>query len=107
MNIGGGLNLLNGVFTVPLNGTYTFSFSALKSYAQVDTSAFLRVNGVQIGLAYATAQATYNAMVVHSTLKLKAGDKVDVWLKEGSIHDHAGHHTDFIGWLQEEDLTVV
>ncbi len=55
-------------------------------------------------MAYATAQATYNAMVVHSILKLKAGNKVDAWLKEDVIHDHAGHYTDFIEWLQEEDL---
>ena len=47
LNIGGAMNLTTGIFTVPTNGRYFFSFAAEAGGAQ-DSRVYLRVNDVNI-----------------------------------------------------------
>jgi len=109
LNIGNAFDPTNNVFIAPVSGTYFFSFSAI-NIGRDDLYAYLRVDGIQVSVAYATTYklTEYNPTVMRSILNLEAGSKVDVWLKEGYIHDHnvenKGPHTHFVGWLLEEDL---
>ena len=104
LNIGKAFNRASSVFTAPINGIYTFSFSSLKAGSFSDVSVYLRLNGKPVGLAYATGSYQHIPLIMQSTLKLKVGDTIDMWLSDGDLRDHAGHHTHFIGWLQEEEL---
>jgi len=49
LNMGGAMNLVTGVFTVPLDGIYHFEFSAMKLADELVNVIFLQVNGVEIG----------------------------------------------------------
>jgi len=55
-------------------------------------------------MAYMSGRYEYVPTMMQSTLKLEAGNTIDMWLEHGNVHDHEGHHTHFIGWLQEEEL---
>ena len=50
--------------------------------------------------------AKYNMMPLSGTLDLKKGDRVGVYLTQGSIYDIVQvHNTEFSGILLEEDLS--
>ena len=51
LNIGGGMVLASGVFTVPTNGRYHFAFNA-RTFAN-SNYFFLRLNGVVIASSFA------------------------------------------------------
>jgi hypothetical protein len=105
LNIGGAMNLATGVFTVPVNGRYHFSFAAISMTAHFNM-VNLRVNaGVNyIGSSWATS-TDFNLPIV-ATLNLKKGDTVDTYLAMGSISDSQNLHTQFSGILLEEDLSL-
>ena len=104
-NVGGGMDLKRGVFTVPISGLYTFSFSILKNgYELKWMEISLRVNGVQIGQSLAGSGMFAAPATLQTYLKLKKGDRVDLWKSFGSLHyvcTFYCHH--FIGLLIEED----
>jgi len=85
-------------------------------YIKVIKSSFINLEYIKVikftlkNNYYATTYTLteYNPTVMRSILKLEAGSRVDVWLKEGDIHDHnvenKGPHTHFVGWLLERGL---
>ena len=97
------MNLATGVFTVPTNGTYFFSFTARANVN--DSRVRLEVNGVDNAFSRGNMEL-YN-MPLSATLKLKKGDRVDIFLQTGSLYDDGSRQTQFSGILLEEDLTVV
>ena len=101
LNIGGAMNLATGVFTVPRDGVYHFHFSGT---AYSGFQIYLRLNGVGVGLAY--AYTSWDFASLHSTLQLKTGDKVDLWLNSGELGDNELHTSHFTGWLDDEDLQI-
>ena len=77
LNIGGGMVLASGVFTVPTNGRYHFAFNA-RTFAN-SNYFFLRLNGVVIASSFAS----------------------------GAIYDDSNLHTQFIFiLLLQEDLVL-
>ena len=105
-NIGGGMDLKSGVFTAPKSGVYTFSFSILKNGYSMDfMDIHLRLNGVRIGKTEAGIGPYSNSATLQSTLKLKKGDRVDLWKSRGELNRFCTnycHH--FTGLLVEEEL---
>ena len=98
------MNAATGVFTAPVNGRYQFSFTALSWSSGIENIVRLRVNGAYLGRLYAPSDR-YNLPLV-ATLQLKKGDSVDLYLGGGSLFDNGDHHTQFSGFLLEEDLVL-
>ena len=103
------MNIKTGVFTAPRNGTYHFAFAFLRDgRIPKFVSIFLRNNGATIGTAQAFALTGVNLQgSLPATLKLKSGDKVDLFqVNDGTIYDDPNHYFHFNGWLGEEDLEI-
>ncbi len=99
---------LNGVFTAPVSGVYSFHFSALKDGLASEVFIYLQVNGVNVAFSYANEQTQQMALSpISASLKLTAGDKVSLFKEKGGIFDdgpNGKYTTHFTGWLVEEDL---
>jgi hypothetical protein len=60
------------------------------------------LNGVKIAQGY--SHTTLDTFAHQSTLELKEGDQIRLFLAAGAIADGTGlQHTTFVGWLVEED----
>ena len=103
LNIGDAMNITTGVFTVPVNGRYQFSFTG-RAVNSVETYVNIRVNGADIGMAYAFVSG--NSMPLMTTVNLKKGDRVDAFMNSGSLFDNVVNFTRFTGILLEEDLNL-
>ena len=109
LNAGGAMNIKTGVFTTPRDGTYHFDFAFRKeSLSDKCITVFIRKNGVIVGAAQTSDNVGFNLQSsISSTLKLKSGDKVDLFEIHGGImYDDPHHYNHFTGWLMEEDLNV-
>ena len=100
----GYFHLENGVFFVATPGTYQFHFNGLvivdsqRHYARVD----LRVNGVTKAYtrsASCTEAMGYQPMNLSALVTLDSGDRVDIGLVGGEIHEFPSYVTQFEGVL--------
>ena len=101
LNTGNALNLETGVFTAPRNGIYHFAFSGYGSLSS-SFGIYLRLNKANV--AYAFASASYGQASLQSTLELKKGDQIDLFLYGGILYDDINHYSSFSGWLDEESI---
>lgn len=106
LNLGGAMNLSTGVFTVPKAGVYHFEFVGLKNGDIEPLCVSLRVNGVRVGESFTGYGPVVVAVAIHSTLKLKSGDRVNIFIDNGSLTYCSGNCIHFTGWLLEEDMMV-
>ena len=94
------------IFKAPKSGVYQFAFNALKNPLIQDTLVvFLRVNGVNIGITFSVSGLFQYPVSLHSTLKLKKGDRVYLYQGRGKFDcndEELSSH--FTGSLLEEDL---
>jgi len=106
LNVGGGMDMKSGVFTAPKPGIYTFSFSELKSgFHFLDVG--IRKNGNKIGYVHVGQGLFGSTAALQSTLKLKRGDRIDLWKPEvGNLFACSGYCHHFSGWLLEENLEL-
>ena len=105
LNEGGAMDLATGRFTAPVPGIYHFEFSGITSSRSL--SIHLQVNGAWIGRGYTDSGilGNYDTVSLSSSLRLKAGDRVDLYkLGNGELYDDGGHSTHFTGWLVEEGI---
>jgi len=113
LNLGGGMNIGSGVFTVPKSGIYTFSFQGTADGVSTSYNGqgrvSLRQNGasVAIGDTHISSSSSGALTVsVHATLKLNAGDQITVVLTNGQVFDSTSYSTQFTGSLLEEELAI-
>ncbi len=101
------MNLSSGIFTVPKNGVYYFSFAGMKDSSDKDVVVYLRKNGVNIAKGQSSIITGFSMLSFASTLYLKVGESVDVYKTTGNLTDTAEEmFTHFTGWIIEEDLNM-
>lgn len=120
LNLGGGMNLANGIFTAPKPGIYVFTFkgSAIGEYRRRIPSSTghsmiaLTLNGVPVSAGYSRVSEAENAFLpisLHATLQLKKGDRIAVFPYLGDFFGSnffSGDYTQFMGSLLEEDIAI-
>ena len=108
LNVGGGMNLSTGVFTVPVDGVYHFEYSGMKDSSASKLIIQLQVNGTALGRAETNpfASGNYYSLSLTVSLQLKKYDRVNLFNEYGALYDYGTFHTQFAGWLVEEDLQI-
>jgi hypothetical protein len=95
----GNVMSLDGVFTVPVDGIYHFTFATTKDGGDsTDTLMYLRVDGLEVGSMH--THANIGSMVENVILQLRQGQKVDAYFKIGQpISNHSFTDAHFSGHL--------
>jgi len=114
LNLGGGMNIGSGVFTVPKAGTYTYSFQGTANGVVTgDATGYCRVslrrNGESVAIGdthVSSSSAGALTVSVHATLKLNARDQITIVLTDGQVYDSTSYSTQFTGSLLEEELVI-
>jgi len=103
--MGGGFNSSKGVFTAPKPGTYKFMFNAIKEATTIEAlNVFLRINGVGKAEGITPSGFSPHSIVVHAVLKLKKGDRVDLYKTGGRLGCNTNDpNSHFSGSLLVED----
>ena len=85
-----GFDKNSGVFTVPQDGLYLFTYNLVK-YMKTSFYAQIRVDGVSVCQTFSPEYEYWGHSTSCSTIQnLKSGQTVDVFLKNGKI-SHLGH----------------
>jgi len=105
LNEGGAMKAASGIFTAPVPGIYHFQFSCTAERGdQTTLDVQIQLNGKKVGMAMTSSHERYFSTSLTASLRLKVNDRVNLYKSDGILHDSIGHHTDFAGWLVEEDL---
>lgn len=101
VNVGDAIQPASGVFTVPVDGTYLFTFTGVKTNTVTDSFIQLRKNGVTVASAFAPGLPNVVGFSsIHTMLDLVAGDLIYLYLVYGTLYDDANSHTHFTGSLK-------
>lgn len=105
LNIGGAMNLTTGVFRVPRDGIYYFSYTGVTN-TWSGLEVYFRLDGQQHAMAYVSMTDKHMTASLQITHKLKRGNRVDLFLSKGALYEFNGHHSQFTGLLLEEDINM-
>ena len=114
LNLGRVLNLTTGQFTAPVGGIYHFEFSGLNTGDDSvnNIGVYLKVNRLASGKPSHVASTSMGNVSasgsITASLRLKSKDQVYLATHgRGKLFDNYwGRHTQFVGWLVEEDLAL-
>ena len=105
INYGKAMNIASGFFTATIDGIYHFAFSGIKDDSLDSLWINIRLNGRNIGAAHGSENIPHAAYSLHSTLKLRKGDKVDIFLREGVLYGfQLFNSARFIGFLFKKPI---
>jgi hypothetical protein len=82
LNLGNAMSL-KGVFTVPVDGTYQFTFTGNKVIKDNTTEMYLRVDGQEVGRL--SGWSADDSMAENVILQLRQGQLVDAYLRLGQL----------------------
>lgn len=98
------MNTTSGVFTAPKSGVYHFNFFGLKKGFDLEQLVvYLRHNSIRVGSCSTSHGATMFPVAIHATLKLKRGDRVDIYKEKGDFNHQEPNSVHSTGSLLEED----
>ncbi len=100
------MNTTTGVFTAPKSGIYHFDFAGLDKGDLEQLVIQLRLNDIHIGYTYSPAVPMFSTVAIHSTLRLKRGDKIRIHLEKGTF-ENCPSCIHFTGRLLEEESSVI
>jgi len=100
--LNGGMDTSTGLFTAPKSGIYHFDFVGLDKADFAPLVIHLRLNDDFIGYSYTGAAPMFSTVAIHSTLRLKKGDKIQIYLEKGTF-ENCPSCIHFTGQLLEED----
>lgn len=96
-------SLKDNCFTAPRSGIYEFTLKGYKSTVLNDLYIALRLNGKPIEFAwadYVRGHKFYSPFVMHSILRVKKGDRIDVYNARGGVlFDDSFKNTHYTGKL--------
>jgi len=106
LNLGESFHLNESIFIAPKEGIYEFIFNGYKKGNKNEPvlKVSLRLNGKKVANSIADQPSGYHEtgsnsvhnfncpISMHSMLKLKKGDRIDVFSGQGSLHDHDSHY---------------
>jgi hypothetical protein len=98
MQIGGGMDLLTGVFTAPVAGIYTFTGTWSDYDTEIYSWLWIRKNGREIAAAY-SSETDWNSFGMTVMVSLAEGDTVDTYLYSGYVMSYEPAYTRFSGHL--------
>lgn len=102
--IGGGMNITSGVFIAPKSGIYQFNFFGLKKALDLEQLiVYLRHNSIRVSGSSTAHGTVMFPVAIHATLKLKRGDRVDIYKEKGDFSHQEPNSVQFTGSLLEED----
>ena len=104
------MDIKTGVFTAPKSGQYSFYFSGFKDAHVNELQVVLRLNSqTDLVSSYSKGNSAHlKPFFLHTIASLKAGDKVSLYLIEGTIaasNEKIGQENNFICFLLQQDLS--
>ena len=92
---GGGFNSGNGIFTVPLSGVYSFSYTLRERNSDANLSTNLQINGVDDYTARTYHRSNYSQSSVTFIRRMAQGDTISIFLVGGDMQ--GGIYNQFTG----------
>jgi len=105
INVGGGFNLTQQEFIIPVAGIYEFIVKGFKTGDHDEMGITIRHNQKRVANAKVDWVGVHNfhtSFSIYSILKAEKGDRIDLFLVDGCLYDDVNHYTTFTGKLLME-----